>query len=78
MAAAEPPRKIDELVGNERRGGVAGAVGGTGEFFAEFWHFLKSSKKWWLLPIVVIFVGLSIFILLTESAVVAPFIYALF
>jgi hypothetical protein len=78
MAAAKPSKKIEDLVGDERRGGVAGALGGTTEFFSEFWYFLKTSKKWWLLPIVTVFIGLSVFILLTESAVVAPFIYALF
>ncbi len=44
----------------------------------EFWDFLKYSKRWWLLPIVVIMVLLSAFILLTESSAIFPMIYAIF
>ena len=43
----------------------------------EFWNFLKQSKKWWLLPIVVVLVGLGLLIALSGSAA-APFIYTLF
>jgi hypothetical protein len=65
---------LDELL-EERSGG---AIAGVAEFFGEFWYFLKTSKKWWLLPIVVLFLAMSVFILLTESATVVPFIYTLF
>jgi hypothetical protein len=44
----------------------------------EFWDFLRLSKKFWLLPIIVILLALSAFIVLTETTVLAPFIYALF
>ena len=44
----------------------------------EFWNFLRVRKKWWLLPIVVSLVLLSILIILSENSVVAPFIYTLF
>ena len=44
----------------------------------EFWGFLKVRKKWWLLPIVIFMVLLSILIFLTQSSAVAPFIYTLF
>jgi hypothetical protein len=43
----------------------------------EFWHFLKHSKKWWLLPIVVILVAFGVLIFLSGTAA-APFIYTLF
>ncbi len=46
--------------------------------FREFWDFLKHSKKWWLLPIVLIMVLLSVFIVLTESSAIFPMIYAIF
>ena len=42
------------------------------------WGFLRTRKKWWLTPIVVTMVLLSLLILLSESSAVAPFIYALF
>ena len=43
----------------------------------EFWEFLKHNKKWWLLPILVILLGLGLLVLLSSSAI-APFIYPLF
>jgi hypothetical protein len=44
----------------------------------DLWGFLKTRKKWWLLPIVVVLVLMAGLLILTESAVIAPFIYALF
>lgn len=44
----------------------------------EFWDFLKFRKKFWLLPIVIILLLLSILIVFTETSAIAPFIYTLF
>ena len=44
---------------------------------AEFWGFLKHNKKWWMLPLLVMFLILGILILLGGTAV-APFLYPLF
>ncbi len=46
--------------------------------FGELWSFMKVRKKWWLGPIVLMFLLLSVLIVLTEGSAVAPFIYALF
>jgi len=46
--------------------------------FAELWHFMKSSKKWWLGPILGFLVFLALIVVLFESSAVAPFIYSLF
>ncbi|MHC4291540.1 MAG: DUF5989 family protein [Planctomycetota bacterium] len=43
----------------------------------EFLEFLKHNKKWWLLPIILILLGLGLLVLLSSSAL-APFIYPLF
>ena len=43
----------------------------------EFLAFLKHNKKWWLLPVLIILLGLGLLVLLSSSAV-APFIYPLF
>ena len=45
--------------------------------FREFWDFLRSNKKWWLLPILVVLllVGCLLFF---GGTVAAPFIYTLF
>ncbi len=44
----------------------------------EFWDFIRIRKRYWLAPIVIIFVLLSLLIVFTESSAVAPFIYTLF
>jgi len=43
----------------------------------EFWQFLAHNKKWWLLPIVLVFFLLGALMLLGGTAA-APFIYTLF
>ena len=44
----------------------------------ELWDFMKTRKRWWLLPIVVMLVLLGLLIVLTEGSALAPFIYTLF
>lgn len=44
----------------------------------EFWEFLKIRKRYWLAPIVFIFILFSLLIVFSQSSAVAPFIYALF
>lgn len=45
---------------------------------SEFIDFLKTRKRWWLIPIIVSLVLLGALIVFTQSSVVAPFIYTLF
>lgn len=42
------------------------------------WEFLRTRKKWWLTPIVVFLLLLSLILVSAQGSVVAPFIYALF
>jgi hypothetical protein len=51
---------------------------GKGRVLSELWQFLRQEKKYWLLPIVVVFVLLGFLIVLSQSSAVAPFIYTLF
>ncbi len=44
----------------------------------EIWEFLRTRKKWWLTPIIVFLILISILIVLTSSSAIAPFIYTLF
>jgi len=44
---------------------------------AEFWYFLKHSKKWWLTPIVIVMLLFGVLVFLSGTAA-APFIYTLF
>ena len=46
-----------------------------GGLLSELWGFLKSNKKWWLLPIVIMFLVFSFLILLTSTGL-GPFIYS--
>jgi hypothetical protein len=48
------------------------------EFIKEFWLFLKTNKKFWLLPIVLCLLGLGLLIVLTQGSALAPFIYTVF
>jgi len=45
---------------------------------ALIWGFLKVRKKWWLGPIIVFLLLLSLLIVLGEGSALAPFIYTLF
>ena len=49
-----------------------------GEFLLQLVQFMKERKKFWLLPIIVMLVGLSALIFLTAGSAVAPFIYTIF
>jgi hypothetical protein len=44
---------------------------------ADFWAFVKRNKKWWLVPLVAVFLLLGVLILLSGTGA-APFIYTLF
>jgi len=48
------------------------------KIFSELIYFLKTSKKWWIGPIFVFLLMLSLLIVFTESSALAPFIYSLF
>lgn len=52
---------------NEQRAGL----------LSEFWGFLKHTKKWWLLPLLVMLLLFGLLIFLSGTAA-APFIYTLF
>jgi hypothetical protein len=49
-----------------------------GRVVSDFWTFLRQEKKYWLLPIVVVFVLFGLLIVFSQSSAVAPFIYTLF
>jgi len=48
------------------------------EFFKELLAFLRTRKKLWMLPIIVVMVLLGGLLMLAQGSVVAPFIYTLF
>jgi len=47
-------------------------------FIAELWAFLRMRKKYWLMPIMFMFVLFGGLLVLSHGSAVAPFIYTLF
>ena len=46
--------------------------------FGELWAFLWCRKVWWMAPLFVMLLLLSLLVVFTEGSAMAPFIYALF
>lgn len=44
----------------------------------ELWAFIRCRKRYWLLPIILFLIFLSLFIILAEGSALAPFIYTVF
>jgi hypothetical protein len=44
-------------------------------FVKELWSFLRTRKKYWLLPILIVMALLGVLIVATHGSVIAPFIY---
>jgi hypothetical protein len=54
------------------------AAGGARQtVVGDFWYFLRSSKKWWMLPVLGLLFLFGALMLLSGTAA-APFIYTLF
>lgn len=64
---SKPRDKLDAALAEHPRLGLIG----------EMWAFLSVTKKWWLLPIVIVFGLLGALIMLSGTAA-APLIYTLF
>lgn len=47
-------------------------------FLIEFFQFMKARKKFWLIPIMIMFALFGALIVLSEGSAVAPFIYTIF
>jgi len=47
-------------------------------FLKELWAFMRTRKKYWLWPIILVMALLGVLIVLTQGSAVAPFIYTLF
>ena len=48
------------------------------DFLKDLLGFLRTRKKYWLIPIIVILLGFGLLIVLTGGSAIAPFIYTLF
>jgi Family of unknown function (DUF5989) len=47
-------------------------------FLLELWAFLRTRKKFWLLPVIVTMVIFGGLVVLSNGSVIAPFVYTLF
>jgi hypothetical protein len=48
------------------------------ELVKDLWWFLGVRKKYWLAPVLLLFVALGALLVLAQGSVIAPFIYTLF
>ena len=48
------------------------------DLLKDLWGFMKTRKKFWLAPIIIILLLLGMLIVLSQGSAVAPFIYTLF
>ena len=46
--------------------------------FSEVSHYMKSQKRWWLTPLLIVIVLFGILILVAELSPIGPLIYTLF
>lgn len=47
-------------------------------FVLELWAFIRTRKKYWLLPVIIMALALGGLVVLVSTASTAPFIYTLF
>lgn len=48
------------------------------DFIKEFLSFLIHRKNYWLIPLVIILLLISLLVVLTQGTALAPFIYTIF
>ena len=44
----------------------------------DVWLFLRQNKKYWLLPIIIVFILMGALLIFAQSSALAPFIYSVF
>jgi hypothetical protein len=47
-------------------------------FITELWRFMRVRKKFWLLPMILVFAIMGALLVMTQGSALAPFIYTLF
>jgi hypothetical protein len=53
-------------------------MSGSWALMREIWLFLRVRKKFWLLPIMIVFVVFGLLMIFAQTSALSPFIYALF
>ena len=44
----------------------------------EFWLFLRQTKKYWLLPIIIVLLLVGALLIFAQTSALAPFVYSVF
>jgi hypothetical protein len=47
-------------------------------FLREYWTFVRTRKKYWLAPVLLMFLIFGGLIVMTKGSAIAPFIYTVF
>lgn len=46
---------------------------------SEIWHYIRAEKKYWLIPLIIVFVMFGALLIVAQTVpVISPFIYTLF
>ncbi|MCK4980730.1 MAG: hypothetical protein KAS62_10060 [Candidatus Delongbacteria bacterium] len=48
------------------------------DFIKELLEFIKTRKKYWLIPLILILLFFGVLIVMTSGSAIAPFIYTIF
>jgi competence protein ComGC len=48
------------------------------DFIKDIWDFLKTRKKFWLLPAIIVLLVVGVVVVVGGSTAIAPFIYTVF
>ena len=48
------------------------------KFLTDLWKYLKTRKKYWLLPLIIFLLVFGALVVFTSGSAVAPFIYTIF
>jgi uncharacterized protein DUF5989 len=51
---------------------------GTSGLIRELWLFMRTRKKYWLLPVVLVLLLVGWLLVVAQGSVLAPFIYTIF
>ena len=50
----------------------------TSSLFRELWAFMRTKKKFWLLPAILVLFVVGTLLIVSQGSVLAPFIYTIF
>jgi hypothetical protein len=53
-------------------------MGANKPLIIELWNFMKVRKRWWLLPIIILFILGGVLIIFGQGSSLSPLIYSLF